>query len=154
MSGWTTCYLMKQGMKMPDERKCPLCGSKRTSFTMTFGDPECDDEVDSHENPFESQECTNRKCGLSCRLWDTVEWLQRERDEATKEVKQLQTLLAEVATNGISLEFAKSKGNDQYGYWAFRRRNYFGRSGPGKTPLEAALMLYGREESEEGKPDA
>lgn len=72
---------------MPDDRKCPRCGSKASGY-------------------YYYEFCENDGCGLPYRFWDDWERLQRERDELKKtyenyvnnvqtvEEKQIERLLA------------------------------------------------------------
>jgi hypothetical protein len=55
---------------IPDSVKaafsCPLCGSMPTHFGESY------DGDGWIELPWTSQQCTNRHCGLPCRLWQRI----------------------------------------------------------------------------------
>lgn len=84
---------------MPDERRCPRCGSEPTSAILPV----------SKDLP---HWCSKPGCELPCWLWDDWETLQRELDEAKAELDEAKYKLnhGEMLARKINIEVLKVLG--------------------------------------------
>lgn len=64
------------------DRQCPLCGGKMTRFGDSWSDG--DEWI---ERGFSSQQCT--KCGVPCKMWDSIEKKLGDLRDALKESTEL-----------------------------------------------------------------
>jgi hypothetical protein len=112
---------------MPEERKCPACGSEHTHYL--------DGAV---ERSFDSQRCADWHCELPCHLWIKWEQLEHERDEAKK-------LAEDLAHHRIGVHHGWAKENRRYAYWAHRAGSLEHSTGPAETAMAAIEMLLAAE---------